>query len=45
MRILHKFQKDGHILGLTNIVFIKIGLMELAKLEGKLEPIIMPRIL
>jgi hypothetical protein len=45
MRNLHKLQKDGHILGLTNIVFRKIGLAELAKPENKLEPIIMPRIL
>jgi hypothetical protein len=43
MRIIHKLQKDGHILGLTNIIFEKIGLIELAKPESKLEAIIMPR--
>jgi hypothetical protein len=43
MRNRHKFQKDGHILGLTNIVLRKIGLAELAKPESKLEAITMPR--
>jgi hypothetical protein len=43
MRNLHKLQKDGHILGLTNIVFKKVGLAVLAKPENKLELIIMPR--
>jgi hypothetical protein len=41
MRNLNKLQKDGHILGLINIVFEK-GLAELDKSESKLEPIIMP---
>jgi hypothetical protein len=41
-RNLPKLQKDGHILGLTNIVFEK-GLSVLAKPESKLELIIIPR--
>jgi hypothetical protein len=44
MRNLQKFQKDGHILGLTNIVFEK-DIVEVVEPESKLEPIIMPRIL
>jgi hypothetical protein len=45
MRNLHKLQKDCHILRLTNMVFEKTGLAELAKLKSKLELIIMPRTL
>jgi hypothetical protein len=43
MRNLHKLQKDDHMLGLINIVFEKDRLAVLAKLESKLELIIMPR--
>jgi hypothetical protein len=43
MRNLHKLQRDGHILGLTNIVFEKIGLVERVKLESKWEYLMMPR--
>jgi hypothetical protein len=45
MRNFHKLQKDDNILRLTNIVLRKIGIAKLAKLESKLEPIIMSRIL
>jgi hypothetical protein len=41
MRDLHKLQKDGHSLGL--LFLRKIGLAVLAKLESKLELIIMSR--
>jgi hypothetical protein len=42
MRNLHILQKDGHIRGLTNIVFEK-HLAEHAKPENRLELIIMSR--
>jgi transposase InsO family protein len=43
IRNFHKLQKDGHILGLINIVFRKIGPAVLAKSESKLELMIMPK--
>jgi hypothetical protein len=40
MRNLAKHQKDDHILGLTNVVFRKIGCVVLVKSGSKLELII-----
>jgi hypothetical protein len=45
IRNLHKLQKDGHILGLTNIVLRKIDLAVLAMPKSKLELIVMLRTL
>jgi hypothetical protein len=43
MMNLHKLQKDDHIIGLKTLALRKIGLAVLAKLESKLELIIIPR--
>jgi hypothetical protein len=43
MRNLHKLQKDGHILRLTNIVFEKDRPCGVCQAGKQLEPIIMPR--
>jgi hypothetical protein len=43
MRNLHKLQKEGHILGLMNIAFEKIGLVEHVKPASKLNHCTMKR--
>jgi hypothetical protein len=41
MRNLNKLQKEGNILGLTNVVFEKLGLVEHVKPTSKLEHLTM----